>query len=776
MELKGSQDSREYQHEGVDLEKLKTVFRKNIVWFILIFIATNAIAYLAIRWTKPVFESYSLLRLDVAEQTNIFGITPFEDNQANLLASEIELIRSKLFLNKVIQTMNLDISYYAVGEMLVDEKFRSTPLIADIEFIDPSLVDMPIFVEIIDKNKYQVKVGERPESTDPIFQFGEKVTLDEIVFSLYVTGYYEQYIPTTTYYFIKNSQEALLSYLSENLSVDYDNINANTIRISFTDHNPTKAYNLVNAIDTIYLRYTDQKKNQENEQKIEWLDSELTKIEEQLTNFENYFENFTIENRSSNLNEDLSATIVMMNVLDSQRLSILTRIREVEEFIKRVDLGVEPNMMEANPDKYPSFIVETFEELQLQTSELERLGLSYNENTFAYTKKKESVDALKKTIAGQLSILNDRLSAELNEVNRERARLEDTFTNMPEKNTEFNKNRRYYSLYEEFYLTLMQSKAEFQIAKAGTENDFIILSPASLPTTPLSPNVLIIHGIGVVSGIVISLFLLGIFYLLNNKITSLKELERLTSYPILGVIPNAREKLSSTQLIIDKKPKSAISESLRNIRTNIDFMIRRSETQLISVTSTVGGEGKTFLSVNLGGILALSGKKVCLLDLDMRKPRVHDTFDDTNIQTGISTILIGKNTVYEMIRHTSMENLDYIPAGPTPPNPSELLLGESFEILLDELKQLYDVILMDTPPVGLVTDGMLAMKKADLSLYIIRANYSERRFINTLNKLKKGNHFNALAVILNALPNFGGNSYGYGYYEEKKDESVMTRV
>ena len=433
-------------------------------------------------------------------------------------------------------------------------------------------------------------------------------------------------------------------------------------------------------------------------------------------------------------------------------------------------------MIEANIAKYPPFIVETFTQLQEETAALESLTLAYNENTYAVTKKKETVNALRESLSGQLTVLKDRLANELDEVNQQRVRLENRFSDMPGKNTEFNKNRRYYSLYEEFYLTLMQSKAEFQIAKAGTDNDFIILSPASMPAEPISPNVVIIQGIGIVSGIVISLLLLGILYLLNNKIASLKELERLISTPILGIIPRAKGKMPVTQLIVDKRPKSAISESLRTIRTNIDFLITQKESILISVTSTVGGEGKTFLSVNLGGILALSGKKVCILDLDMRKPRIHDTFQQEVNKSGISTILIGKDSVYEQIRETDMKNLFYIPAGPTPPNPSELLLGESFSMLLDELKQMYDIVLMDTPPVGLVTDGMLAMKKADLSLYVVRANYSHRKFVNTLNKLKKGNHFNKLAVILNALPDFGSSSYGYGYYEEKKDQSVLTRV
>lgn len=776
METRRNEHIGNHLNEGIDFDKLKTVFRKNILVFIGILILTNLTAYLVIRWTKPVYESASLLRLEADQQTNIFGLTSLEDNTANVLAREMELIRSRLFLSKVIESMNLDISYFAVGEMLVDEKFGSTAFLAEVDTYEDAIMDIPVYVEIQDKKSYRARLGEQPSGADPLYAFGNKVVWENIAFTLYPTEHYERYLPTRSYYFTLNSEDKLLEYLSEYLSVEYDNLNANTIRISFQDPSPAKAQRLVNAIDTLYLQYTGQKKNQENEQKIAWLESELTKIESLLTDYEDYFESFTIENRSSDLNNDLNETIIVMNQLDSQRLSILSRIREVEEFSGRIEKGVDATLIEANPSQYPAFIVETFAELQEQSSELDNLVLAYNENTYAVSRKREMVASLRQTLEGQLEVMSERLEQELTEVNRQRSRLEERFSGMPGKNTEFNKNRRYYSLYEEFYLTLMQSKAEFQIAKAGTENDFVILSPASTPTEPISPNVMIIHGIGIVAGIVFSVFLLGILYLLNNKVSSLKELERLTDHPILGVIPKAKDKMNETQLIVDRRPKSAISESLRTIRTNIDFLITQKGPRLLSVTSTVGGEGKTFLSVNLGAILALSGKKVCILDLDMRKPRVHNTFKDESNQAGISTILIGKDSVYDQIRQTSMENLTYIPAGPAPPNPSELLLGESFAMLLDELKQMYDVVLMDTPPVGLVTDGMLAMQKADLSLYVVRANYSQRKFVNTLNKLKKNNHYNKLAVILNALPDFGSNSYGYGYYEEKKDESVLTRV
>ena len=314
----------------------------------------------------------------------------------------------------------------------------------------------------------------------------------------------------------------------------------------------------------------------------------------------------------------------------------------------------------------------------------------------------------------------------------------------------------------------MQSKAEFQIAQAGTTTSFKILSSATLPNTPISPKKLIVYGIGMVSGLILSFVFVGVRYLLHNKITNTQELERLIHAPILGSVPQASEKMVVTSLIIDKKPKSALSESLRSIRTNIQFMTSLNEKQtVISVTSTISGEGKTFVAVNLGGIIALTNKRVIILDLDMRKPRVHLAFGTEATDKGMSTVLINKHSGKECIQKTRVDNLDYIPAGPTPPNPSELLLSPAFDELITKLKSEYDIVILDTPPVGLVTDGILAMKKADLGIYIVRSNFSKRAFLKTLDRLISVNQFKNISVILNAVPNTGGKGYGYGYYDEK---------
>jgi tyrosine-protein kinase Etk/Wzc len=193
------------------------------------------------------------------------------------------------------------------------------------------------------------------------------------------------------------------------------------------------------------------------------------------------------------------------------------------------------------------------------------------------------------------------------------------------------------------------------------------------------------------------------------------------------------------------------------------------------------------VAVNLGGIIALSDQKVVILDLDLRKPKVNIAFDAEN-NIGVSTILIEKHSVQECIQKTAVENLHFIPAGPTPPNPSELILNPKFDDMLAELYQLYDVIIVDTPPIGLVTDGILVMRKADIPIYIVRADYSKKIFLKSINKIMRSNNFKNLTVVLNDARGASAYGYGYGYgygyeygygnsyYDEEEKEGLLTRL
>ncbi|UII23307.1 GumC family protein [Fulvivirga ligni] len=752
--------------ETIDFEKVYAVFKKSIIWVILIFLLTNSIAYLYVRWTKPLFESQSELKIDVKSEASELGIAGINESpNINMISGEIELLKSRLFFNKVIDAVDLNISYYTAGNVLVDEKFKTSPFIVSYKLLNPSLYDRRIYITILNDKVYNINFSGSEDNDNAVeYRFGEKVVTSQIEFTVYLTKNYEPN-GDKNFFFTLNSEEAQIAYIASHLTVEPLNFNANTIKVAFRDYNPYKARDLVNAIDTLYLNYTEQEKNLENSQKINWLNQELKEIEAQLEGYEDFFENFTIQNRTNNLDEDLRKTVTAINEIDSQRYHVSKKIQAAENLLS--SLGSEDDIISANLYYLPDYVTQSLKELQENIKLRKKVNLSYSENTFAVKRLDKEIDQATAELKQQINTLQEGYFKDRVSLNKRKNELEASFVRLPGKSTEYKKNQRFFSLYEEFYLSLMQSKAQFQIAQAGTTTDFKILSPATTPWMPISPNKVIIQGIGMVAGLILSLLFVGGRYLLHNKINGIAELEKLTSAPILGSVPKSQERISETQLTINRRPKSAVSEALRTIRTNIEFIIPNDKKKIISITSTISGEGKTFISVNLSGIIALSKKKVVVLDLDMRKPRVHTAFSTPESPKGVSTILIQRHTLEECIQKTEIENLDFISAGPTPPNPSELLLNGEFDQLLEDLKKIYDIIILDTPPVGLVTDGVLAMKKADLALYIVRSNYSKKIFLNTLNKLREVNNFKNLAVILNAASIVGAKSYGYGYYEEK---------
>jgi capsular exopolysaccharide synthesis family protein len=759
--------------DSIDFSKLGIILRNNWMWIVLIFVIVNSAAYLIIRYTKNVYESESEIKLDINTEASEFGIqTIVEDQNLNILAGEIEIIQSRLFLNRIIDQSNFEVSFISVGRVLNDEMFRNTPAFIRSYNEKHSYYNTPIYYTEQDINSYILKIGNKGEEISG--KYGQKVTVGDLSLVLDRNKLFQRG-DEIGYYFIINSKEVLLDYLIKNLTAEPLNYNANTLRISFKDHNPFKAQAVLNKIDSTYLLYSNEQKSLANTQKIDWLTNELHHIESRMEDYENYFETFTLQNKTNNLDADLVKTIQAINLVDSQRYELTRRINESDRLFEALNKNSFTTPV-AIRNALPDVLNKSIEQVINLQMEQEKLKLSYNEITFAYRKKEKEIEILKEKTLEQLAELKGEWQRRLQELNQRKTSLESDFAHFPDKHTEFSKNQRFYKLYEQFYLTLMQSKSEFEIAQAGTIPEFKILSPASLSAAPISPNRLMIAGIGIVMSLVVNFFFIGILYLINNKITAANELERGSSAPLLGTIPSTRNKVNEGLHVLDF-PKSMVSEAIRSIRTNLDFVQVSTPQKVITISSTVSGEGKSFIAMNLGGVLALSKKKVILIDLDMRKQKHHLPANGIDTSKGISTILIRKHKWIDCVSETGLENFHFIPAGPQPPNPSELLLNGEFTDLISSLKQHYDYIILDTPPVGLVTDGIMAMRKADICIYIFRANYSKREFVNNLQRIISINKISNITTLLNAVPS-QGKTYGYGYYEEnghpqKKKKSLL---
>lgn len=764
----------------LDLAKLVSVLRKSVPYVLGIFLFCLLASYLVVRYTKPLYQSDSVLQLDIKSEASILGFRELESAPSSRnvsgMSEEIELIKSKLFLTQVIQALDLDVSYFTEGKILDDEKYRNAPFKVDYLIKNEGFFNKKINVDLIDARHYQLSFEADGKEFSQQYRFGEKVNTPYLDLSLRPTdGFSANSNQDNHYYFIINSDNALIQYFRDNLNVQVLNLNAKTINVSFTDHNAYKARTLVDVLSNLYLEYTEEEKNRANTKKLVFLNTQLEETENKLEDYETYFESFTIDNKTTNLTGDINKTISFMLEIDSQRVELrkqLALLNRIEEQAGNTKTFLTKRAFSPGSSTLPTAITEVLEKVNQLEAEKELLLESYNENTKAYQLKLKEEQLLKEELRGTLGLYRSDIQQQLDKLDSRRQELQASFVQLPSKGTEFNRIERNYQQLLGFLLTLQERKIEVEIANAGTTTDFKILSSASLPASPISPNNLLINGIGMVAGFFLSLLFIGGRYLLDNKVNNISEIEKLSPVPVLGALPAVRHKSNHASLLVNDNPKSAFSEALRSIRTNMDFLAARQQNRIISVTSTISGEGKTFVTANLAAIIAFSNKRVVVLDLDMRKPKLHQAFGGQNSDRGLSTLLIGKHSIEECIQPTNIPTLEYLPAGPTPPNPSELVMNSDFDRLLEELKTRYDVIVMDTPPVGLVTDGILIMKKADLPLYIFKAGYSKKIFFKTLNRLATINKFNHMAVILNGVEsgqNYGygyGYGYGSGYYQE----------
>lgn len=763
---------------NIDFEKIISILKKSAPWVLLIFLLCNVGAFMYVRYTKPVYESTSTLKLDIQNEAGLVGVSnPLLGSDIGGLSGEIELLRSNLFFGKVADVIDMDVSYHYYGRYLSDERYKNNPFQVDFVLRDEGFYDKPFDIEIIDDKTFELEYNVGGDVISSQYQFGKEINEPGFDFLITKTDNYSEENGPGLYYFTINSRQAVINFLKSEVTVQPLNLNAKTISVSLKDFNKYKARALLTAIDTLYLDYNKEIKNQAIKQKIAFVESQIEATESKLEGYEEYFEDFTIENRTVSVEADIAEAIGILDRFDTALFEFQNKIAAVDQIIRQIERGEQISIDPFSYQFFPPFIISSLEQYKTYQTRKAKLLDSYNENTLAYKQLENEVGNLSVDIVELIRLYKVNLMESRKELTTRQNQIGQSFLQLPSMGTEYNKQRRSYGLELDFYISLIKSKSELEIAQAGTVTNFVILSPPSLPGEPIHPQKLIVYGIGLAASIFLSIFFVAIRYLLHTEISGLRELERLVHLPVLGTVPSYKydNKLAHTQLVIHKNPKSIISEAMRSIRTNMDFMQMGNGNRIISITSTISGEGKTFVSVNLAGIIALSHYKVIILDLDLRKAKVHLAFGDEKSDKGVSTVLINRHTVKETIRKTIIENLDYIPAGPIPPNPSELLISQRFDELIEELKKDYDFIMMDTPPVGLVTDGMLVMQKADLPIYIVRAGYSRKAFANTIKKVAQVTKFNKLSLILNGAKanggyGYGGYGYGYGYghgyYEE----------
>lgn len=762
----------------LDIILLLKIIRKNLILFIAIISVCVIITLIYLRYTIPVYQSELVLQVGSDNTAkDVLKVDNFGSREDGI-AKDVELLKSKLLFKRALNTLPLEVSYYNQGKILTYELYKLSPFKVVYEIKDSTIFGTFFSIEITKNNKFKLFEGEALIGE---YTANKPIELPKLNFRI-VFNNYNSLAKGSIMLFVLNNVENLTSAYNARLSVFPLNPSAKTIKISFQDNNGLKASDIITALANEYIQYDLEDRSKSSKKVIQFLDDQLDKYYNRVKLSENKIQDFQSDKKIGNPQEFSTMYLERINRFDNQLIDLDFQRNILNEISKSVkgklsSIDVYNLMPTVTGTEYESSISLLISDLQNLLVKRQNLLNEVTKNSELLKTTDRQIEIQKEVIFNSISSLVVKLDSRRREVVRRIEEIQNKFSDVPANELEYARLQRVLSIDEKFFTLLMEKRTEYSISEAGFVPQHTILDKAVLPTIPISPNKKLILATGVLLGIVICLVLLIIKYIFKNTISSIDEINKTarSSVGFLGNIPIYHNEIPVSQLVINKEPKSLIAESFRSVRSNLQFISSDNTKKIISITSTISGEGKTFCAINLAGIIALSGKKVVIIDLDMRKPKIHKGFNVRN-DKGMSTLLINKNTIEECVHHSELNGLDFITSGPIPPNPSELILGNELDNILNQLKNAYDYVMIDNPPIGLVADAMETLKKADYPIYIFKNEYSRKNFINNVDKLILENDIKKLAIILNGV-DFSDRFYSYGYnygYTYGKSDGYYT--
>lgn len=763
-------------NEKIDPFILWFIFKKSIVLSAIVFILSVGAALIYLRYTPPLYMATSIIQIknDVDKTNQILELKTSKADEVNLNQT-IELLRSPEFLKRTFNKLPLDVSYFSQGTFLAFELYRSSPFIVEYEIVNNQYYRLPFYVSFTDHSAILKYGHDKKEKTIKINEWTEwdgiKLKL-KVVDSLAIKEQTDK-IKTDSYFFIINDSDFVQNVNSNLLEVYVLNSEANTIQINFIDKNPVKATEIVKTIAEEFIRFDVEKKIESSKLILKFIDKQskliyntIDSLEEQLLFFKNSHNIFFSMN-----NEKGTSLSKYEQLADKSQQEIEDLELELFSYNKLIsNLENKPNLstfelISLVPSSDP-IIMSIINKIQALDDQKEQVLSSKTPNSFQIKTINSQIEKQRKTLIDLLKAntqrLNDKKTLLIDKLNKYK---QSTYGENAMSDLDYLKIKRLYDINVGYYNKLLEKKAEYLISQAGSVSQNIILQNAIAPNEPISPSKKMILAVAIILAILISLSFIVLRYLMYNEITSVEDIQTYTDAKVLGIIPLYKSKLPVSQLLIDIKPNSIFSESFRACRSSIEFLQKNPEQNIISVSSTISGEGKTFFAINLAGIFAIQNKKVILIDLDLRRPRIHIGFNVDNSK-GISTILIGKHKPEECIKKTKISTLDLITAGPIPPNPSELISSSNYYNFIKQLSSIYDYVIIDTPPLGLVSDALTIFKSSNFPIYVMKSHFSKRSFLYNINHLIDDKKIQNLMILINAFDfekSKYGNQYSYSY-------------
>lgn len=766
--------------QAIDVKSLiYTCLNKWYLFVICVIIAVGA-GWLYNHFSTPLFQVSGtvLIREDHSlDPTTIISGSRYGSYQN--LSNEIAIIKSYSLCEDVVKKLNLEVTYFDDSHFKTTEMYQSTPFLVEFDSVIPQAIGLTYHI-MIDNNSFTLKAKADHHSeydycsAQVIASSQEEINFEgKYAFDEWIDNGYNRFriVKKDSFKPARDNGRKMSFVFSDYLTLTnrMRNFSINTLSktssiasIAMTGKNKAKMVDFVNTLMEVYVNRGLERKNIVLDNTVQFIDDQLEDTEESLSDAEISLQNFRVNHELTDLGTQSQQVINSIKKLEEQHATLSVDLKYYKRLQAYIQANIDdpsnlvaPSAMGINDPLVNRLVLDLVNLGQTKSSQL----LTMTEEHPSVQKTEEQIMTAKRTLLEDLNNIISNTEMNIGEVESQLRKAEKQAKGLPEIERLLVGYERKFKYNQTTYNYLMQRRAEAQILKASNTADNEIIDYAS---TQRAIRVAPRNAVNLLIALIIGLLVPAIYLFLKNyfntKIQSRKDIEKVTDFPIIGQISHHN---GTSPLVVIERPKSPIAESFRSIRTNIDFLTQGKEKSTILVTGDMQSVGKTFNSINISSIYALYGKKTLLLGFDMRKPKLFQEFGLSNT-IGLSSYLCNRNTLDEIIQNTrQLDSLDVITSGPIPPNPAELIASDKCNQLFEELKERYDYIIIDTPPLGLVTDAYLLMKYSDANIYIVRQGVTEKSIFESIIKdiEDRGLRVN---IVVNGIQQDG--SYGYGNY------------
>ena len=763
------------------------LIEKNKLYFIISACIFLSGAFFLNKTTNNVYKVGISLVLNEDQNTstqttaNIMRNMGFTASNKNF-TNELIALRSSPLIADALAKLDFRISYFEKFPLTTKELYKSSPFIVILDQNLPQAINVPIEIEVLDNGQIEVSISSKNVtlysfSTETVVEqfpklnyskmtsFNNSIKSEAVNLKVMLNdNFNSSELVGRKFIVIINNQKDLVKIYQSKLNIAPSDVESTVAVITMKTSVPSKSIDFLSSLMSSYISRDIEKKNFISERTIEYIDKQLDIVEDSLQKAEENLQQFRSGNQVVDIAFQSSHTFDELQKLENEKaeLSINTKYYNyIDEYFKKnqeySDL-ISPAGMGIQDPLLNNLIQELISLNAEKVSFIEN-----NQEKSPYLKKINiRIDNLKKMIVENISYIKKTTEIKIADLNSRIRQLNNEIQKLPQTERKLLGMERKFNLNDAIYTYLLEMRSSAQITKVSNQSDAEIIEPADyLSYNPLAPNKKRNYFVALMLGLIFPFVILRFKELTRIKLNSADDILRQVELPVIGQIYKSNKKIET---VVTQHPRSHITESFRRLRTSLNYFMNNEDCNIAMLTSTISGEGKSFVSVNLALSIANANIKCLLIGTDLRKPKL---YDNLNIKPGpgLSDFLSRQATLPEVIQKTSTEHLDLIWAGVKPPNPGELIVESRIEEMLNELRQEYQYIIIDTAPIGILADASCFLNLADLKIFVTRINHTSiHESVEVLNELKAQGIKN-LALLINDVSLPKKSQSGYGYYE-----------